>query len=76
MLLLRALCDGAENPTRREGTEKQVFLLGCPQNYGRTMELYYIYLRCYCPLYRIKGANAAFEQATKIDAFLNFMVFS
>lgn len=40
MLWQHALCDAAENPTRREGTEKQAFILCCPENHGRKMKLY------------------------------------
>lgn len=76
ILLQCALCDTAENPTRREGTEEQSLLLCCPQNYGKTTNLNHIYLLYYCPLYRIKRASGAFEEVTKIGAFLNSLFFS
>lgn len=38
--------------------------------------IWIFFLWYYCPLYRIEGANAAFEQATKLGAFLNSILFS
>lgn len=75
MLLQHALCDAAEYPTGYKGTEKQAFVLCCSQNHGKTMNLYQIYL-LYCPLYRIKRASGTCEDATKIEAYLNSILFS